>query len=344
MATEQRLPKSLQNQLAQADQLQAALAGMPVAVAPPLPQQLPPPVAPQPPAQPPVQAPAPATPPVAPQPPAAPAPQTPSAPVQAPQFNEDPRVAQMMAQFERMQNMNAQLQQTNAQLLQKLAEANAPKAPPPPAPADPTQVNQREAEVFGADLVQMVQTKVHELATKVYADFNRAAAQLDARLKQVEAVVNNVDERVEQTREQTFMQALTSLVPDWAAINQNPAWVQWLRQIDPIFGTTRQKALDAASEATDAQRVAAIFNAYKSTLPQAPAPQQQLNQLAELQAPQSLAAAPAPVQKDAPYFSTAEVNSFYNDVVKGKYRGREAEAVAKEAAINEAAAAGRITR
>lgn len=248
-----------------------------------------------------------------------------------------------MAQFQRMQDMNQQLQQTNAQLLQQLATASTPK-PPAPAPVDPTQVNPQDAEVFGADLVRFIQTKLHDFGTKVYGDFNRAAAQLDARLKQVEAAVNGVDERVEATREQTFLQALTAAVPDWQAINSQPAWIQWLRQTDPIFGSSRQEALNKASEAADAQRVAAIFNAYKLTLAPAPAPRQAANDMSELQAPQSLAAAPAPVQQEVPFVSTAQVNSFYNDVAKGKYRGREAEAAQMEAVINAAAAAGRITR
>ncbi len=326
------IPKNIARDLAQAEQLQAQLAGLTVpgsnTATPPAqaPVPAPAPVAPAPPAQAPVPAPAPATP-----PPAA----LPVPPVDTSANSIDPRMAAMLQMMQRTADQNAELQR-------QLTAALAPKAPPPPPPADPNQVNPKDGDVFGADLVRFVQGKIHEAMTKVYADFNRAASQLDGRLKSVEQAFNSIDERVETTREITFEQALTMGVPDWKAINASQGWLLWLRENDPIFGTTRQAALDTASKSGEVDRVIAIFNAYKKTTAPAPAPAAATNDMAALVAPTVVSGAPPAQQQETPFVKASEIHSFYNEFAKGKWRGRESEASAKDAYIQRAVAAGRV--
>jgi hypothetical protein len=105
-----------------------------------------------------------------------------------------------------------------------------------------------------------------------------------------------------------------------------------------VYGATRQAALDAAYQALDAQRAANVFMAFKATLPAT----RPAGSLANQVAPNGAAAA-APVAAGAKQLISSKfVEKFYNDLAKGKYSGRDAEAARIEGEINAAAAEGRI--
>lgn len=313
-------PKAVQRQLAQAEAILASQAAVPqpTNVIDDV-SQLQAPAAP---------APAPVATPAAPEvtpPPAAPA----TPPVD---YEQKFKTLQGMfnAEVPRWQAQSKTLESENVALKEQIrALTEATKAAKPEkAPVDP-----KDAQEFGADVIEMVQryaTASHEALRQEF----------DARLRELEAAVNGVSKKAEVSLEQQFYATLTKLVPDWEAINTDERWLAWLSEKDPTFGVPRQAALSSAHQSGDAGRVAQVFNLFLSSLPK---PRQET--LAEQAAPVSAGSAPAPVEATpAPrqMLSQKFVQTFYRDVALGRYKGREAEVARVEAEINSAAAEGRI--
>lgn len=227
----------------------------------------------------------------------------------------------------------AQLQSENAQLKVKVEERTKVEVPDKPI-TDP-----KDAEVFGADMVDMVQ-RVAE------AMFGQAAKSFDDRIAAIESRLEGTSREISRTAEEVFYDRLGTMVPDYEALNEDPGFLTWLGEVDPVYGAPRQAALTAAAGAMDVARVARIFLTYKNlSAPVTVAPTPTASQQLERQvAPPTVNAAPPRQQAGKPLITESEVQAFYNDMRQGKYRGREDEAVRAEAIINAAMAEGRIVQ
>ena len=75
-------------------------------------------------------------------------------------------------------------------------------------------------------------------------------------------------------RKASFLDALTELVPDYAAIDVSQGWLEWLAQEDPNSGIARQTILDNHVNASNAVKVANLFQAYLASTkpPKVPEP------------------------------------------------------------------------
>lgn len=212
--------------------------------------------------------------------------------------------------------------------IQEMAQAPKPAEQEKPKPsADP-----QDVEAFGKDLVEMVQRTAERT-------FGQVAASVMDRITQLENALKGTSQTVNMTVEQAFFDRLTRLVPDWESINADKAFLTWLGEVDPVYGQPRQAALTAAEQSLNADRAAAVFNAWKSqtatTKPVQPSVDKQVSPRA------AASSAPAP-QAEKPVITQAQITQFYADVAKGHYRGREAEATKLEQAINQALAEGRV--
>lgn len=118
-----------------------------------------------------------------------------------------------------------------------------------------------DAEVFGEDLIEAVDRRAERMAKHLVAE---QTAQMQAYIKQLEARLSNVDQHVATSSQESFLTKLGQLVPDYKAVNVDNGFLAWLREADPVYGVARQAALDAAAQSLDADRVAAVFNAYKA--------------------------------------------------------------------------------
>lgn len=195
----------------------------------------------------------------------------------------------------------------------------------------------KDIENFGADMIEMVQRYAEQVFQSMAEQFGGQVSALDTRLAALEQELTGVNDRTEATLEQQFMVTLKGLVPDWETINTDTRWLKWLAEVDPVYGSNRQAALNQAREALDAQRVANVFNAFKAAHPAKPQ-----DSLANQVAPSGAASPPQAGPKDAPILSSKFVERFYNEVAKGRYVGREEEASRIDAEINLAAREGRI--
>ena len=314
------LPKQIQKQVADADALLAVnnTSTLEVVATPAEPQQ----------AQAPVEPVAvPADPPV------------PTAPVTPPAADD---AAKWEARYKTLQGMHNQnigemktrlkaIEQQNQEMAAKLAQ----RVEVPPAPIN----DPKDAEVFGSDLVEMVQRVAEQM-------FGSVAKAFDARIGAIEQSLKGTNQAVVQTAEEMFLSRLKAAVPDYEQVNTEDGFLAWLGEVDVVYGVERQEALTAAGNALDSGRVAQIFNAYKATKapPAAAAPtvRTATSELNRQVAPSTAAPVRATTSNDPTQFTVQQVQAFYHNMQTGKFRGREAEAARYEAAINQALAEGRI--
>jgi hypothetical protein len=232
-----------------------------------------------------------------------------------------------------VQDLSTQLQ-TATRRLDEISKAK------PPEPVPTKEVDPRDVEAFGEDLVGMVQRVAERMFGGVAKSVEAQFGTLVSRIEQIERGLQGTTQAVAASAEETFFTRLNSLAPSWEATNTNPAFLAWLGEVDPILGATRQAALEAAQSHLDVHRAAAIFQAWTNLNPPAPAPR--VDPLERQTSPRS-AASPAPTGPTPKTVITqAQIIAFYDDVAKGRYRGRDAEAAQIEETINAALAEGRV--
>lgn len=234
----------------------------------------------------------------------------------------------------KLQTQVSELKNQLEQAIAKLNEVAKPQAPQEKKPvADP-----QDVEAFGQDLVDMVQRVAERMFGGAAAEFQRQAAQFEQRLVKLESALKGTTETVAMTAEQAFFDRLTKLVPNWEEVNTNQAFLDWLAEIDPVYGQPRQAALDVAQQSLNSERAANVFKAFLATLPQTPKP----NPVDKQVSPKAAASAAPTGTDNKPIITQAQIKAFYDDVAKGLYRGRPQEVQQIEAKINAAIAEGRV--
>lgn len=228
----------------------------------------------------------------------------------------------------------SELTQLRNQVAELIAAKAEPATPSKEAP-DP-----RDVENFGADMIEMVKRYADQTYQALAAQLGKKAAEIETRIAALEQTLHGVSAKTESTLEQQFYAALDAQVPDWRQINEDRRWLEWLGQVDPVYGATRQAALDHAHQSLDVRRVTAVFKAFREQFPA-----QVQSSLEDQVAPVATAGPSARALPDSaakPVLSPKFVEKFFSDVGKNKYAGREAEMRRIEAEINSAAAEGRI--
>lgn len=233
------------------------------------------------------------------------------------------------AEVPRLQNEVKELRGKLTELSEQLEQAkSAPAAGEPKL--DANFLTAEEREEFG-DLAEVIA----RVATRI----------VEARTNPVSQQVKQISEQVHQTKQMTaedrFFSALTARVPEWPTINQDPAFGEFLGEVEPLIGRVRQELLDEAFNAFDVERVARFFAAFQASRPTKPAAPPRPSPDRKVQ-PTSRPQAPAPAAGKV--YTTAEINEFYKDKSLGKWKGRETEARAIEHDILAAGAEGRIIR
>jgi hypothetical protein len=138
----------------------------------------------------------------------------------------------------------------------------------------------------------------------------------------------------------------------WRDLNNDDNFIEWLQYPERLSGRQRHQLLKDAYSSHDAGRMIAIFESYAReaglTKPAAqtngagsPPP---TNGLERFAAPGPARSAPAAASATAEpqFFTTGDISRFYTDLRTGKWKGREKEATAYEAAIIAAGNAGRV--
>lgn len=269
-----------------------------------------------------------------------PEPSAPAAPPAAPSENWEQKYRTALGRYNaevpqlRTENQVLKSQMNNLQEQVRALTAAAAKPAEPPKP----NVDPRDVEQFGDQMMEMVHRHIAGVLQTMGAKVDDAFRAIDGRVQALEASVKGVAQETAESREAQFWAVLEQLVPDYAAINDSDGWKAWLTEEDRLTGFPRQAALNAAQKAMDARRVAAIFEIYKASLPRSRA-----SELENQVSPSTSGATAAPVAAaPAPRITQKFIADFYRAKQQGKFVGREAEATQIEAAIDKAVAEGRV--
>lgn len=178
--------------------------------------------------------------------------------------------------------LHGQLKEMNTQLATALEQISQLKSaqPKPPEPKPQEFVTKDDEETFGSDLIDLSRRVVREEFAQL-APF--MVEQIRKEFAPIREQVGEVQKKTAQTEEERFWTSIDTAVPDWRDIDQDPKWLEWLGEYDPLTGATRQEALNTAHTALDAARVAAIFKVFKGASQPAPAPQPTNQKREELQ-------------------------------------------------------------
>lgn len=228
-----------------------------------------------------------------------------------------------------------------------MLEARVTQQPAPYQPGPMADLTPEEEAALGPEMVSMLNRRAEVIA-------RTAMAPLQA---QIQALTNSQQARATMTAAQAKENLYAELgaeVPNWATINNDPAFMNWLLQEEGLSGVSRQTLLTRAFEANNAQRVIAFFKTFGNDggVPntRAGTPHTQAAPNAPQKVPLEAFAAPArgssatpPLQQPAKnIWTAANISAFYADVRKGKFVGREAEKAQWEADLMLAQAEGRV--
>ena len=244
-------------------------------------------------------------------------------------------VNQINAQNDRM----AILEQT----IQELRTAQPAAPTPPPAPT--RLITEQEANEFGPEMLDVMGRRAKETISPELAE-------LRSMMQSLEQKVTGTVSTIAKSAKQMMLDGLDRALPDWRQINLTPEFKQWLALQDPLFGVSRNSALQQAYAQNDTARVLAFFKGFVSELaattpdqavvdPPAPAPAKpSLETLAAPGRARTSAQPNAPAEKQI--ITTADIDAFYDAVRRGLYNGREAEKEALEQELFAAQREGRV--
>lgn len=216
---------------------------------------------------------------------------------------------------------NERITALEQKLEQKLAELAQPQDP-----KTRLGLSDEEANAIGEDLLPVLDKIITRNKTANQQELERKLAELRPKAPEPEP-------EPEASGDPTWDRFLTDLgkvVPDYAAVDSEPGWQQWLRETDPTLGVTRQELLNEYSGGRNTARAAAMFNSYKAGKARnvQQAAQDRIREQAT-PALSSTATAPAPKKKT---YTKADIDSLCNRVAREGARMTDQE---RETILNE---------
>jgi len=229
--------------------------------------------------------------------------------------------------------LHSQVKELMAQMESMKAAMEAKKAEPEPEPV--SLITDADREEYGEDLLDFQRRVVREEGRKY-------ESQIAAQEKKIAELERLISQTGNQVGEMTFEQKLHRVVPDFAQVNADPRWINWLDEVDPIIRGPRRTMAQQAFEAGDAEAVADYVKLFKSTLE----PVKQDNRKAELEKQvtptRTNSQAVSPVDSSKKTYSEAQANAVWDKISQLTRNGRYDEASKLEAEISRAYVEGRV--
>lgn len=233
------------------------------------------------------------------------------------------------AEVPRLHSQNREMQNRLQQMEQLLASMSAQQTSQATAPVSTQEVvTAQDREEYGESIEVM-----RRAALEVISPVAQRISQLEKLIGQIQGSVvpqvQAITNRQAMSAEQQFWTDLTTFVPDWRSINNNPDFQSWLLEYDPLTGISRQTILEDAQRNLEVNRVGNFFKSWLAITGQANVAQNtQASSSSELERQVSpgrsrstgTPAGNAPIQ-----YTTKEVEKFYADIRQGKFKGRDAE-------------------
>lgn len=264
--------------------------------------------------------------------------------------DQEPKEADWQQKYRSLQGMyNADVPRLNAEnrdlasrvsQLEGLLSTMQEPAQQTPAVAEKL-ITDDDVKEYGDSIAVMRKAAREEVAQEI-AQLRQQVGQLQGVLPQVQ----QVQAQQKKSGEQTFWNTIASEVPNWSDINNDPDFQSWLLAIDPLTGISRQTYLEDAQKNLDASRVVNFFRTWegengKTNTAQVDRTAQQ-SQLQKQVAPGRSRNNGVKASGQNRTYTPNDIQEFYSDVRKGKYKGRDDERGRIERDIFAAQQEGRI--
>ena len=264
--------------------------------------------------------------------------------------DQEPKEADWQQKYRSLQGMyNADVPRLNAEnrdlssrvsQLEGLLSTMQEPAQQTPAVAEKL-ITDDDVKEYGDSIAVMRKAAREEVAQEI-AQLRQQVGQLQGVLPQVQ----QVQAQQKKSGEQTFWNTIASEVPNWSDINNDPDFQSWLLAIDPLTGISRQTYLEDAQKNLDASRVVNFFRTWegetgKTNTAQVDRSSEQ-SQLQKQVAPGRSRNNGVKASGQNRTYTPNDIQEFYSDVRKGKYKGRDDERGRIERDIFAAQQEGRI--
>ena len=224
--------------------------------------------------------------------------------------------------------------------LNNLSESLTAKPKEPTKPKEKVSyVTDEDRAEFGEELIGVQRRVAQEVSQEYEGRFEQQSAIIEQLQQQLKVTGNQVGEM-------SFSQKLSQIVPDFASIDNDERWVEWLNEYDPMLRGPRRDQAAQAFNTGDAEAVAHYVKLWKESLGP-DVPQERQNRQAELEkqvAPNRSAnsATTKSVGKDAKFYSEREIAAAWNKIRTLNTRHKYDEATKLEADITTAYLEGRV--
>ena len=224
---------------------------------------------------------------------------------------------------------------------------------PAASSAPRTDFTPEEIADYGEDLLEVIGRKARSI---VESEYRPTIKTLENQVSQLNTQIGETGQRVAKQETNEVFAQLDGTVKDWRKTNTDPAFHEWLDQLDPFSGVARKVLMLKAFERKNAQQVRAFFDTYmqeNATHNPTPTGQTPSGQGGSVQGstldldnyiapgtPRSGGNAGAP--KDKRIWTNTEIGTFYSDIQKGRYKSRTDDRARIEADIIAATREGRI--
>lgn len=246
------------------------------------------------------------------------------------------------ADVPRLNAKNREVSARVSQLEQLLSTMQQSTKPEEPVSTDPL-ITDADMKEYG-DSIDVMRRAAREEVNAA----NGRIAQLEKTIQQLQGFVPQVQQvqaQQQASSEQAFWSGLSNEVPNWQDINDNADFQSWLLSIDPLTGISRQTYLEDAQKNLDTRRVASFFAAWEKefgTPETARENRSNSNSQLEKQVAPGRGRSGKPASQESKNYSPADIQKFFEDVRKGKFKGREEERGRMERDIFSAQREGRI--
>lgn len=165
--------------------------------------------------------------------------------------------------------MSSELSTAQAQIaalkqrLEQMEQASVPAPQAVPQAAPEFEVSARDVDEYGEDMVDFIK-KIAKGVSGLSS--TKIESQLESLTKSVSDLAGRfevIQQSQRSTTANTMQQYLDAHVPNWQEQDQDPLFIEWLAQPDPMSGYRRSDMLASAYKAGQGARVAHFFQAYR---------------------------------------------------------------------------------
>jgi len=228
--------------------------------------------------------------------------------------------------------------------IDELKEAiGKPLDPVVDVPVESVEFTDEEIEQYGPGQIGMMKRIAEGSRTQMAKDM----LELQNTIAELSSGQKRIEEDTVVSNEQKFFDDVTKAVPDWRAINTNPAFHAFLDEKVAYTDKTKSEFLTEARGKLQTSKVIQIFTDFLGVAPTSSSHSDEPELKPEFDVPEDLITPKNSgggfiPNKEERYYTSEEVTQFYKDKAQGKYRGKEDEARVIENDIFAAGQQGRV--